>query len=106
MPTIQHMVVVKFKPQVPNHDIDAVMDQLRKFWATVEGITYFAGGAYSSPEGLNQGYTHGFLVTFSSAAGRDAYLVHPEHQRLVSQILPKLDGVMAFDFEAPGGRAG
>lgn len=101
MPIVQHMVVVKFKPDVSNKKIDEVFAQLREFWGRMSGITYFSGGPYSSPEQLNQGYTHGFLVTFESTAARDAYLSHHEHQRVVSWILPLLDGVLAFDFEVP-----
>ncbi len=101
MDTVQHMVVVKFKPDIAAARIDELFVQLREFWSKMPDITYFAGGPYSSPEGLNQGYTHGFLVTFTSAAARDAYLVHPEHQRVVNLVLPMLDGVLAFDFAAP-----
>jgi hypothetical protein len=101
MPVVQHMVVVKFKPEVSVPKIDDFLGQLRAFWAKTAGITYFAGGPFSSPEGLNQGYTHGFLVTFNSPAARDAYLVHAEHKRLVDLIVPHLDGVLAFDFEVP-----
>ena len=101
MPAVQHMVVVKFKSSVPQQRIDDLFAELRVFWSKMPGITYFAGGPYSSPEGLNQGYTHGFLVTFTSLAARDAYLTHPEHQRVVNMILTMLDGVLAFDFEAP-----
>jgi hypothetical protein len=95
------MVVVKFKPEIAPARIDELFVQLREFWSRMSGITYFAGGPYSSPEGLNRDYTHGFLVTFISPAARDAYLVHPEHQRVVDMIIPMLDGVLAFDFEAP-----
>ncbi len=101
MPTVQHMVVVKFKPDLSRERIDGVFDQLREFWSRMAGITHYSGGPYSSPENLNQGYTHGFLVTFESPAARDAYLSHPEHQKVVSWILPLLDGVLAFDFEEP-----
>ena len=101
MPNVQHMVVVKFKPDISQSSIDEFFVLLREFWGRMPGISYFAGGPYSSPEGLNQGYTHGFLVTFTSPAARDAYLIHPEHQRVVELILPMLDGVLAFDFEVP-----
>ena len=101
MPTVQHMVVVKFKPDVSQGKIDELFAKLYDFWHMMSGLTYFAGGPYSSPEGLNQGYTHGFLVTFNGPAARDAYLKHPEHQRIVALILPTLDGVLAFDFEVP-----
>src|SRR5262245_61983004 len=92
MPTVQHMVVVRFKGNVGATQIEEMMDELRQFWNSTPGITYHAAGEYASPEGLNQGYTHGFLVTFASPADRDAYLRNPEHDRLVARILPTLDG--------------
>lgn len=101
MSAVQHMVVVKFRPEVTSTEIDQVLNSLNEFWRVTRGIRYFAAGPYSSPEGLNQGFTHGFLVTFEDSAARNAYLVDPEHQRLVNQIVPKLDQIVAFDFEVP-----
>jgi hypothetical protein len=41
-------------------------------------------------------------MTFRDAEARDAYLPHPEHQRVVAQLLPMLEGgiegVMTFDY--------
>lgn len=101
MPGIQHMVLVQFKPEVSDETIDELFSQLAELKQLIPGITYFAGGPYSSPEGLNQGYTHGFLVTFESAEARDAYLPHPEHERVKAAILPHVGAVVAFDFEVP-----
>ena len=95
------MVIVKFKPEVPPAQIDELLRQVGELQSLIPGITYFASGPYSSPEGLNQGYTHGFLLTFSHAAARDAYLPHPEHERVKAAVIPYIDGVIAFDFEAP-----
>ena len=39
------------------------------------------GGQPASPEGLNQGYTHGFVMTFADAAANH-YLTHPDHEKL------------------------
>jgi hypothetical protein len=101
MSTVQHMVVVRFKPEVNDQSIAALIEYLRRFWNGIAGIVYSAAGSYSSPEGLNQGYTHGFLVTFDSPTARDAYLRHPEHEKIVARVLPMLDQIMAFDFEVP-----
>src|SRR5262245_26907637 len=101
MPKVQHMVVVKFKPDIAEKAITNLMDELRRFWSKTPGITYYAAGPYSSPERLNQGYTHGFLVTFDNPAARDAYLRDPEHEKVVTRVLPMLDGLLAFDFEVP-----
>jgi hypothetical protein len=100
MPQIQHMVLLKFKQQVSPEKITELFNQLAELQQFIPGITYYAGGPYSSPEGLNQGYTHGFLMTFESVAARDAYLPHPEHARVKAALIACVDGAIAFDFEA------
>lgn len=76
--------------------------ELRALRQRVDGILSFSGGADRSAEGLTRGYTHGFSMTFRDGAARDAYLPHPEHQRVVERLLPLLeggiDGVLTFDF--------
>lgn len=74
MPQIQHMVLFKIKAGVTTEKISQLFSQLAELQQLIPGITYFASGPYSSPEGLNQGYTHGFLMTFESLDARDAYL--------------------------------
>jgi hypothetical protein len=98
--TIQHMVVLKLKPTTSESEIEDLFRQLAELQQCIPGITYFAAGKYASPEGLNKGFTHGFLFTFASAAARDAYLPHPAHERLKAAIIPCIDDVVAFDFEA------
>ncbi len=100
MPQIQHMVLLKFKPETTSEKIADLLNQLGELQQLIPGITYYAGGAYSSHEGLNQGYNHGFLMTFESADARDFYLPHPEHERVKSAILECLDDFIIFDFEA------
>lgn len=99
MPQIQHIVLFKLKPEVTTEKTTELFRLLAKLQQLVSGITYFAGGPYSSPEGLNQGYTHGFVMTFESVDARNAYLPHPEHERVKAVLLTCIDGVIAFDFE-------
>jgi hypothetical protein len=77
-------------------ELAAALDALRR---SLPGFLSCTGGPYSSPEGLNQGYTHGFVMTFVDAASRDHYLTHPDHEKLKRAFLPDLEGVVAFDFE-------
>lgn len=98
--SVQHMVLLKFKAGVAEGVIEELFEQLGGLQELIPGIRYFAGGPYASDEGLHGGYTHGFLMTFESAAARDAYLPHPEHERVKAAILPHVESVIAFDFEA------
>lgn len=102
MAMITHMVLLKVKKDVPQAQIARVFAALAGLQQAIRGITSFSGGAYSSPEGLQRGFTHAFCMTFQSAAARDAYLPHPEHEqvkKLVLEVLEGgLDGVIAFDY--------
>ncbi len=102
MPQIKHVVLLKFKPSTSQEKIDGIFIALAGLKDKIPGILDFSGGAYSSDEGLNKGFTHGFLMTFEDAAARDDYLPHPDHEVVKKMILPELDGgldgVIAFDW--------
>jgi hypothetical protein len=97
MKEIRHIVLIRFSAAKAHRmpELYAALDGLRK---VVAGFVAIEGGAYSSPEGLNQGFTHGFIMTFTDAASRDAYLNHPEHEKVKQGFLPDLEAVIAFDF--------
>lgn len=100
MAIVHHMVLVKFKPGFDDAGIDELFRALGELREVIPGIRYYAAGPYSSPEGLHGGFTHAFLMTFDNAATRDRYLSHPEHVRVKDWVLPFVEQVVAFDFEA------
>ncbi len=110
---VHHIVLFRFRTDLPEGAVEALFAELRGLQLGIRGITGFQGGAYNSPEGLAQGFTHGFTMTFANATARDAYLPHPLHQAVVERLLPMLDGgldgVLTFDFidgvMAPGAPA-
>lgn len=99
---ITHMVLLRIRKDVPKAQVDAVFAALAGLKGKIPGILSFSGGAYSSPEGLQRGFTHGFCMTFPDAKSRDGYLPHPEHEKVKSMVLAVLDGgldgVIAFDY--------
>lgn len=101
---ITHMVLLKLRRDVPQAEIDGIFADLAALRRKIDGISSFASGAYASPEGLQRGYTHGFCMTFASAAARDAYLPHPAHELVKARVLEALEGgvagALAFDFES------
>ena len=101
-PVVHHLVLFRFRADLPLEAIPALFVKLRALEESIEGITGFRGGVDASKEGLAKGFTHGFCMTFQDVAARDAYLPHPEHQRVVEQLLPLLEGglegVLTFDF--------
>lgn len=99
---ITHVVLLKIRRDVPQTQIAAVLEALAGLRMKIPGLLSFSGGAYTSPEGMHKGYTHGFVMTFKDEASRDAYLPHPDHEVVKSMVLKVLDGgpdgVVAFDY--------
>jgi hypothetical protein len=60
-------------------------------------------GANVSPEGLGQGFAHGFSIDFENAAARDTYLADDAHARAGANLVAALDGgasgLIVFDIE-------
>ena len=99
MPKVKHIALFKFKEGTAQESMDQVLDQVLELSESIDGIEDYVGGTNNSPEGLNQGLTHGFVMTFKDAAARDAYLTHPDHERFKTGVLPSIDSVTVFDFE-------
>ena len=98
MKQMHHVVLVKFKPG-QDARAPALFDALAALQEKLSGMVGYRYGTNVSPEGLNQGFTHGFVMTFSDAAARDQYLVHPDHEKVKADYLPCLENVIVFDFE-------
>lgn len=99
---IKHIVLLKLKPETTPAQAEELGKELAGLKEKISGIVDFAWGPYASAEGLNQGFTHGFIMTLDSAASRDAYLPHPEHEIVKKKVLGHITGlqdVIAFDFE-------
>ncbi len=96
--TVRHVVLFKFKsvPEAQIAEVIAAFDQLP---SQIKEITGYERGIDISTEDRSKGFTHGFIVTFHDAAGRDTYLTHPSHQAFVEIAGPAIDDVLVFDFQ-------
>jgi quinol monooxygenase YgiN len=99
MPKVKHTVFLKFRDTTTPEQIEQVFNDLLDLSEAVEGIEDYVAGPNNSPQGLSQGYTHGFIMTFADAAARDAYLPHPEHKAFEQKALPLIESVAVVDFE-------
>ncbi len=97
---LRHVVLFKFKDSSSKADIQKVVDAFRSLKASIPQVAAFEYGTDNSPEGLANGFTHCFLVTFKSEADRDVYLPHPKHKEFVEVLKPHLDKVQVIDFWA------
>ena len=96
---IQHIALFRFKQGTTAEFIQRIVDELRRLARVVPGITDFNIGTNNSPEGLADGLTHGFVMTFKDSAARDAYLPHPEHEKFKALVLPYIEKVVVFDYD-------
>lgn len=98
--TLRHVVLFSFKSISSPDQVRTVEDAFRKLPALIPEVKGFEWGTNNSPEGLSQGFTHCFLVSFSSEKDREIYLPHPAHQAFVEVLKPHLDKVLVVDYWA------
>ena len=77
---LRHVVMFGFKPEVSAQQIKEVEEAFCALPSQIDLIKGYEWGTDCSPEGLQQGLTHCFFLTFHSDADRDAYLIHPAHK--------------------------
>jgi len=95
---VRHFGVFQFKQGIQKEQIDECFLRLKSMVGRIEGLLDIEFGPYESDEGLNEDFTHGFIMTFSSVEARDAYLPHPVHEEVKDYVVPKLERVVVFDF--------
>lgn len=101
---IKHIVLFTFKSDITPNEINSVFNQLRHLTVVLPSLSNYSYGENCSPEHLNKGFTHAFIMDFDDAKARDAYLHHEEHQRIVRDvILPLLENgtesALVLDYE-------
>ena len=101
MPQVKHYGCFQFKDDVTDSQIDECFSAMAGMVGKIPGLLDFHHGPYESDEGLNDGYTHGFIMTFESPAARDAYLPDPIHEGVKDIVVPRLERVVVFDFNMP-----
>ena len=94
----RHFGVFQFKEGVGKAEINQCFSTMQDMVGKIPGLLEMEHGPYDSSEGLNNGYTHGFIMTFDSPESRDAYLPHPLHEEAKDYVVPKLERSVVFDF--------
>jgi hypothetical protein len=95
---LRHVVAFKFKESASAQDIRRVEDAFAALKGKIPQIQAFESGVNNSPEGLNKGCTHGYILTFNTEKDRDVYLVHPDHVEFGKLVKPLLADVFVIDF--------
>jgi hypothetical protein len=98
--TLRHVVLFAFKNSATADQVNAVVADFGKLKDAIPGIAAYEWGTNVSPEGLNDGFTHCFTLTFNRAEDRDAYLVHAAHQAFVATLGACLERSLVLDYWA------
>ena len=98
--SLRHVVLFAFKETASAEDVHAIVADFATLPQAIPGIVSYEWGTNVSPEGLNDGFTHCFTLTFARAEDRDAYLVHPAHERFVGTLGKSLARSLVLDYWA------
>ena len=97
---LRHIVLFGFKPGVTPAQIEDIVARFRNLQHEIAGIENFEWGPDVSPEGIAQGHSHAFVLTFASEAARDAYLPHPKHEAFVQEVGAVVEKALVVDYWA------
>ena len=93
---LRHTVFFAFKESSSDEDVQGVVDAFRALPTKIPEIIDFEWGVNNSPEGLDDGFTHCFVLTFQNAKGREVYLPHPAHKAFGDVLRPHMKEKMVF----------
>lgn len=97
---LYHVVSFKFKADAKKEQVDEVVNAFRDLKKKIKVIKEFSWGTNVSPEKHDKGFTHAFILSFSSEKDRDEYLVHPDHKAFGKIVGPVLADVFVVDYWA------
>jgi Stress responsive A/B Barrel Domain len=98
---IRHIVLVKFKETISADAIASMFSDLSAIKQKLTGVLSITSGKSESPEKIERGYLHGFIIDFVDWQALQNYQDHPDHRalgaRLVDSAVGGLDGILVFD---------
>lgn len=96
--TLRHVVLFSFKETASAANIKEVEAAFSALPTKIKEIQAFEWGLNNSPEGLNKGFTHCYLLSFKNEAERDTYITHPDHVTFGTVLKPYLEDVLVVDY--------
>ena len=98
---IRHIVLTKFKPDTSEAIISDIYNGLSAVADALPGAKGFTGGRSESPEQIERGYMHGFVIDFDDWDALQTYADNPDHKalggRLVENAVGGIDGILVLD---------
>lgn len=98
---IRHIVLTKFKPEVQEEKVREIYAGLAALAERLPGAHHFTGGRSESPEQIERGYLHGFVIDFDGWDALENYAGNEEHKALGAQLVKNavggIDGILVVD---------
>ncbi len=98
---IRHIVLIRFRPELGETEIATLFAELHQIRGKISGLLSIASGRSDSPEKMERGYLHGFVLNFSDWDALQAYQDCPDHQefgaKLVAGAQEGKEGILVFD---------
>ena len=95
---LRHVVIFKFKDSSSEEDIKKVAATFAALYGKVPQVKAFEWGINNSPEHFNEGFTHCFMLTFSSEKDLADYQLDPAHIAFQTVLKPHMDKVFVVDY--------
>ena len=95
---LRHVVIFKFKDSSSEEDIKKVAETFAALYGKVPQVKAFEWGVNNSPEHFNEGFTHCFMLTFSSEKDLADYQLNPAHKDFQMVLKPHMDKVFVVDY--------
>ncbi len=100
---VRHIVLTRFKHSTTEAEINELYRAFESLVGQLDNACGFTGGRSKSPEQIERGYLHGFVIDFDSWNALQHYADHPVHRQLGAQLVELaeggMDGLLVFDLE-------
>lgn len=96
---MRHIVLCTFRDDLTPSELEQIIDDFAGLATSVPSVSALEHGVNVSPEGLDDGFTHCFTLTFAGPAERDEYLIDPTHLAFVERFSPTLEKILVIDYE-------
>lgn len=95
---LQHVVLIEFKETATKEQIKETEQLFCEMASGIKDVHSFEWGTDVSGGERAQGFTHCFVLTFDSDAGRDRYISDPAHNRLRATTQSYIKKMLVLDY--------
>jgi hypothetical protein len=95
---LRHIVLFTFKDSATKEQVANIVKNFAGLYGKVPEVKKFEWGMNMSPEHLDQGFTHCFMLTFSSEKDLVSYSQNPAHKQFQAILKPVMNKVFVVDY--------